>query len=273
MGAPQARGSNASVITSTKNERIRRMRRLHRARHRREEGLTLVEGPEPVAAALEAAADVRWICVHADDVAGIELARSSGVDSIVVSDAVLRAAAPTSAPRGPIAVVGIPPPKPLRRHDTLVLWDITDPGNVGTLIRSAAAFGFDVATTAGSADVWGPKVIRAAAGAHFAVSAIARLGEDPLGELRDAGVAAVATLPTGGSGPAGVPTAPIALLIGNEARGLPGEVGDSAEWSLTLAMPGNAESLNAAIAGSIAMYLLADRAADPSAAEAEDRQH
>lgn len=232
----------------------------------------MVEGPELVAAAVAAAADVRWICAHSGDSAGIELARASETDLIVVSDAVLSTAAPTSTPRGPLAVVGIPPPGGLRRHDTLVLWQVTDPGNVGTLIRSAAAFGFDVATTPGSADLWSPKVLRAAAGAHFAVGNIAKLGEDPLAKLRHAGLVPVAALPTSEPDQAGVPAAPIALLIGNEAHGLPHEVAESAERHFTLAMPGGAESLNAAVAGSIAMYLLAGRTPDAGAAEAAERQ-
>jgi len=251
---------------------MREMRRLHRARHRREERLTLVEGPELVAAAVEAGADVRWICAQAEDAAGIELARASEIDLVLVSDAVLGGAAPTSTPRGPLAVVGIPSPGPLRRHDTLVLWQVTDPGNVGTLVRSAAAFGYDVATTPGSADLWSPKVLRAAAGAHFVVGSIARLGEEPLAELRHAGLVPVAAVPTSGPGPAGIPAAPIALLIGNEAHGLPHNIAESAERRLTLAMPGGAESLNAAVAGSIAMYLLAGRTPDTAAAEAEERQ-
>ena len=248
------------------------MRRLHRARHRREAGLTLVEGPEPVAAAIAASADIRWICVSVEDEGSEQIARESGLEYIVVSPAVLEAAAPTRAPRGPIAVVGIPPPGALRRHDTLVLWALTDPGNVGTLIRSAAAFGFDVATIDGSADPWGPRVLRAAAGAHFAVGTIAWLGANPLAELRGAGVTPVAAVPAGGSGPTGLPTSPIGLLVGNEARGLPVEIAESAEHRLTLAMPGGAESLNAAIAGSIAMYLLAYRAPDSATAGAEEHR-
>lgn len=235
------------------------MRRLQRARHRREQRLTLVEGPEPVAAALESAVDVRWICASAGDAAGIELAQAAGIDLVVVSDAVLSAAAPTKNPRGPLAVVAIPEPRSLRLHDTVVLWEVADPGNAGTLIRSAAAFGFDVATTSSSVDLWSPKVLRAAAGSHFTVGIAAQLGEEALAQIGEAGLASVATLPAGGSDPDAIPTVPIALLIGNEARGLPPEVAESADFRLTLSMPGGAESLNAAVAGSIAMYTVARR--------------
>jgi len=273
MGAPPARGSDASVITSTKHEWVRTMRRLQRARHRREQRLTLVEGPEPVAAALESGADVRWICASAGDAAGIELAQAAGVDLVVVSDAVLSAAAPTKNPRGPLAVVAIPEPRSLRLHDTVVLWEVADPGNVGTLIRSAAAFGFDVATTSGSVDLWSPKVLRAAAGSHFTVGTVAQLGKEALAQIGEAGLASVATLPAGGSDPDSIPAVPIALLIGNEAHGLPPEVAESADLRLTLSMPGGAESLNAAVAGSIAMYTVAGRSPGTGVAGVEEHRH
>ena len=174
------------------------------------------------------------------------------VEMVVVTDAVLDAIAPTESPRGPIAVIAIPEPAPLTGADTVVLWEVSTPGNVGTLFRSAAAFGWNVATH-GGADPWSPKVLRAGAGAHFdmAISDV-----ESVTELRRAGLYPVATVPTGGIPPDDlVVDGPIALLVGNEASGLPPELVDAAEASVTIPMQGP-ESLNAAVAGSITMYAL-----------------
>lgn len=171
---------------------------------------------------------------------------------IVVTDPVLDVIAPTETPRGPITVIAVPEPEPLEAKATVVLWELATPGNVGTLIRTAAAFGWNVACH-GGADPWSPKVLRAGAGAHFAV----RMSEAAdTGVLRAAGLTPVATISTGGTPPAGIDGAhPVALLIGNEAHGLPQDVIDACESTLTIPIQG-LESLNAAVAGSIAMYAL-----------------
>lgn len=171
---------------------------------------------------------------------------------IVVSNDVLDAIAPTESPRGPIAVIDIPDPHPLEAKQTVVLWNVATPGNVGTLIRTAAALGWSVALHAG-ADPWSPKVLRAGAGAHFAVP-IAEVAD--LAALRSAGLTPVATAPEGGVEPGAVTVqGPVALLVGSEAAGLPAEIIDQAESVVTMPMRG-ADSLNAAVAGAIAMFVL-----------------
>jgi RNA methyltransferase, TrmH family len=235
------------TISSPHNERIKAVRRLQRAKGRREAGKTLLEGPHLLEAALAAGIvpDVVFVAAGAEAVS----------DAIEVSDAVLDAIAPTETPRGPIAVVDIPDPAPLQAHDTFVLWDVSDPGNAGTLIRSAAGFGWNVAIH-GGVDVWSPKVLRAGAGAHFAVPVSAI---DDVGDLAAAGLAIVATVPVGGVDPHELAVdGPIALLVGNEAAGLPTSVVDAADALLTIPAFG-LESLNAAVAGSIAMYAVAGR--------------
>lgn len=235
------------TISSPQNERIKAVRRLRRARERRATGKTLLEGPHLLAAALAAGI--------VPDAVFVAAGTDAGPDAVEVSEAVLDAIAPTETPRGPIAVIDIPDPAPLEAHATVVLWHVADPGNAGTLIRSAAGFGWNVATH-GGADPWSPKVLRAAAGAHFAVpiSAI-----DDLGDLAAAGLATVATVPADGVDADELTVdGPIALLVGNEAAGLPASVVDAADALLTIPAFG-LESLNAAVAGSIAMYALGRR--------------
>jgi TrmH family RNA methyltransferase len=139
-----------------------------------------------------------------------------------------------------------------------VLWEIADPGNCGTLIRTAAALGWNVASI-GGVDPWSPKVLRAGAGGHFATR-LSRLDDEPLAALRAAGLTPIATVVEGGVSPDSIEsTDPVALIIGNEANGLSREVVAACDDVVSLAMPGGSESLNASVAGSIAMYVLGSR--------------
>jgi len=235
------------TISSLHNDRIKAVRRLRRARERHATGRTILEGPHLLDAALAAGAAPEVVFI-----AEGEVVPAVGADVIEVTDNVLEAIAPTEAPRGPIAVIAVPDAVPLVAVPTVVLWGVATPGNVGTLIRTAAAFGWNVAMH-GGADPWSPKVLRAGAGAHFAVP----ISEaDDTGALREAGLTPVATISTGGALPAAIDTSiPVALLIGSEAHGLPEAVVDACEAALTIPIQGQ-ESLNAAVAGSIAMYEL-----------------
>jgi len=235
------------TITSPHNDRIKAVRRLQRAQERRATGQTLVEGPNVLAVAIAAGVIPEVIFFAEGDSPPVV-----DTEVIAVSDSVLDAIAPTETPRGPVAVLSIPAPAPLQAKSTVVLWEVSTPGNVGTLIRTAAGFGWNFARH-GGADPWSPKVLRAGAGAHFSVP-ISQV--EHVGELRANGLAPVATVSAGGVAPDTMDIdRPVALLVGNEATGLPDEVVDATDASLTIPVPGF-ESLSAAVAGSIAMYAL-----------------
>ena len=143
-----------------------------------------------------------------------------------------------SAPVGPVCVA---------------LWGVNDPGNVGTMIRTAAAFDWDFGYTEGTADPWAPKVLRAGAGGHF------RLNTTPvetLQTLEDVGLVTIATVVSGGARPADLPEGRYALLVGEEAPGLPPEVVEQSGHKVTIPMPGGMESLNAAMAAGLVIYEL-----------------
>ncbi len=137
------------------------------------------------------------------------------------------------------------------RDVTLALWRVSDPGNVGTLIRTADAFGAAVSLSAECADPLGPRALRASAGAIFRVPlvdwsslrgtkvALAAHRGRPLGELE--------------LGP------PLTFLLGSEREGLPEDL--AADVEATIPLPGEAESLNVAAAGAIALYELSRRSA------------
>lgn len=166
---------------------------------------------------------------------------------------VLGRLAPTEHPRGPIAVFRPAPAAPGPGH-ALVLWGLADPGNAGTLVRTAAAFGLDVITAPDTVDLWSPKVLRAAAGGHFGV------GFDHIADIDDlkgAGYRVLAAVAEGGAWPDEVQTRDrAAVLIGSEAHGLPANVAEAADVRVSIPMPGGTESFNAGVAGSILAYAL-----------------
>jgi len=215
--------------------------RLHRARDRRERGLTLVEGPHLIADAVAAGA-----VVH--ETYGREPADP---EVIPVDERALARLAGTESPRGPVAIVEIPVEWLDRSRNVLVSAGVSDPGNVGTMIRTAAAFGWGFAYMEGSADPWAPKTIRAGAAGQFQTP-VSRVGS-----LRELGAWATAAAVTrDGESPEQITERPVALLIGEEAHGLAQWIVDASRYRLTIATTGQTESLNAAVAAGIAVYEL-----------------
>ena len=137
------------------------------------------------------------------------------------------------------------------RPVTVALWHIGDPGNVGTLLRAADAFGAGVALSDGCADPTGPKAVRASMGSLFRV---------PLSGFDEPAGRRVALVPSGG-----IPLSELdsggelVLALGAEREGLPAEVLDRCDERASIPQPGGAESLNVAMAGAIALYELAGR--------------
>ena len=238
-------------IESVSNERIKAVRRLHRVRGRRRTAQTLVEGPHLVAAAVEAGV----VPAEVYSVEGGVLAaqcEAAGAAIVEISPAVLAAISTTVEPQDPVGVISIPGNRALECRPTVVAVDVGDPGNLGTLIRSAGALGWQIAVI-GGADPWSPKVMRASAGVQLSHPAVV-LGS--FNELRTAGLEPVATRVSGGVGPDSLSlTRPIALLIGSESHGLPNAMVDQCAASLTIPLTGGVESLNASVAAAIAMYI------------------
>jgi len=241
----------ADVITSTANGRVKAVRELHQRKARVTRRETIIEGPTVFGEFIDAGVVPSVTLCTPHDTLTIERCRAVGIDPVLVSDEVLASASDTRTPRSPVAVVTIPDTGELRAHNTLVLVEIADPGNVGTMIRTAAALGWDVAVSGGTAEVWSPKTIRSGAGMHIHIHLVAL--DEPVPALAAVGLTSVATVVSGGEPPQSHPK-PIAVLIGSEAHGLPTEIVDECDERVTIQMPGPTESLNAAIAAAIAMY-------------------
>lgn len=238
---------------SHRNRRVAEAARLHRAEERRSRRLTLLEGPHLVQEAVKAGAPLVEVFALADDSDSSRWAQSAEVELVVVGEEALRRLSSTQTPQSPVAVMEIPQLALDPGRSVLVAWQISDPGNLGAMIRTAAAFGLDVGVMAGSVDPWSPKVLRAAAGGHF------QTGIGPIDDLGRLDAVTVATVLSGGDSPKSLPPGRLAVLIGSEAHGLPDDVVAGADLRVTIPMVGPTESLNAAAAAAILAYELSMR--------------
>lgn len=190
-----------------------------------------------------------------------DLIRRAARKPVLVSDAVFRAIADTQAPAGIAAEIEIPAagPDPGRSRGCVFLENVQDPGNVGAILRSAAAFGIqDVVLGRGCADAWSPKVLRAAMGAHFSL----RIAEEA--DLAEAvarfGETLVCTAPREGTPlPQAQLPSRIGWIFGAEGQGVTRELAARARIKLTIPMAGLAESLNVAAAAAVCFYEAARR--------------
>lgn len=180
-----------------------------------------------------------------------------------VTDAVLAKLSDTQAPQGLIAVAGLPEnnlkllPDRAATAPLVVLDRVQDPGNLGTMIRTADAVGAAaVLLLGGSVDVYSPKVVRASMGSLFHVPVIEQLSEkELLAFCRERGYQlAVTTLEASQSLYTADLRQPLALVIGNEANGVSASLQAQALVRLRIPMPGRAESLNAAMAAGIVLF-------------------
>lgn len=237
-------------VSSPRNGRVQAAVRLQRVRGRRDAGQSLIEGPHVLAEAVAAGASVAEVFGLADDVEGRRLADEAGARWTPVTERVMDKLASTETPRGPVSVVDVGADAAVTGDSVWI--DVSDPGNAGTIIRTAAAFGLSVVVADDAVDPWSPKVLRAAAGGHFR-TAVA-VGAPPEAQL-------LATVATGGTPldrlGAELTEGPVCILVGNEAHGLGRALIDLADVRVSIPMPGAIESLNAGVAAAIVMAELA----------------
>ena len=141
----------------------------------------------------------------------------------------------------------------MSREQIVVLHGVQDPGNVGTVIRSAQAFGAGVALSKGCADLYNPKTVRATMGSIFHAPVARELKTiEFLGRASGAGFATAAAVPEGGEAPSAAFGGRVVVVVGAEGSGLPPEVVEACDARITV--PSRAASLNAAVAASILLY-------------------
>jgi TrmH family RNA methyltransferase len=230
------------------------------AAERRKTGMSVLDGVHLLGAFLDAGGKPEEVMVSEAGLADREiqrlLARAKGARVTELTDALFDSISTVETPTGVIAAVRTPHAHPPGVDAKLVLMleDIQDPGNVGTLLRSAAAAGAEhVLLSPQCAFAWSPKVLRAAMGAHFSTNIVERADlADFLLRYKGQSVALA------GDGDKSLYALdlkkPTALVIGNEGAGLTRDILEAATIRARIPMPGRIESLNAATAGSIALF-------------------
>lgn len=250
------------IITSTANESVKYVRSLHRRRTRYQEQAFIAEGLRAIEEAFKAGILPTFLFYTPamSDVARaraiLSRAEEGSVTIKMVSDAVMAHMADTVTPSGILAVL------PMRKHPVptsltwgLVLDTVRDPGNLGTILRSALAAGIElVITSKGTVDIYSPKVVRAAMGAHFRLSILENQDWPAIG-LMLRGLDVLLAQPGEGTPYWEVDwRQPTALVIGGEAEGTGIEAEKLATGYVTIPMRGGVESLNTAVAASILLF-------------------
>jgi len=216
----------------------------------------LAEGPNAVRAAKEGGAT--FIDLFFDPSADLPLPEMP-VPPLRVSSDVMQALTDAASPQGISAIVKMPDTSIERMPEAaslvLVLAAVRDPGNAGTLIRSALGAGADAVVFAtGSVDPFGPKTVRSTAGALFGLPVLQGDLAGVISALRRRGFTAIGTEAGGPAVHSADLTGKVALVLGNEAWGLPPDSGSLLDVTVGIPMPGPVESLNVAVAGSILLF-------------------
>jgi TrmH family RNA methyltransferase len=258
----------ATLISSRTNPRVKQLRAAFAGQARLSGGLIAIEGQHLLFEALRSGLPFKTIFVN--ERAQLPAWAPRAVELIELTDEVFSSVVDTQSPQG-IAAMLVPPTwdmhsvfrtksQPADSPLLLIAAGLQDPGNLGTLIRSAEAFGATaVLTTPGTVSQWNQKALRASAGSVFRVPVVACAPAD-VAALKQRGLrllAAVAEDPDHAVSTLVASadlTQPCALMIGNEGAGLSAELLALADERISIPTPGPVESLNAAIAGSLLLY-------------------
>ena len=239
------------VITSKSNPIIKDIVKLNDKKYRREAGLYLVEGIKPVNECIAAGCEVeKVICT--------EKLSANYANSIVVSDDVFGSISSEKTPQGVIAVVKIPNLSLKSPKNSCILLDrLQDPGNLGTIIRTANAAGYKEIYLINCTDPYSPKAVRASMSGIFFTEVYQGSEEDILNTLRN--VPMISADMHGENIFGFQPPERFCLCIGNEGSGISDVIKNNSDYKVKIPMTENCESLNAAVSAGIAMYVLKER--------------
>ena len=248
---------NAETITSRENPLMTHLRKLASSRsYRKKSGEYLCDGTKLLAEALKWGAEVKTAVFFEEvDIPPLP----DGVRAVRVSEELMRSVSPMGTPQGALFTVALPEvqlPETLSGKHYLVLDGVQDPGNVGTILRTADAFDCDgVFLVNACADLYNPKTARATMGAIFRREAYTVTAEELFALLRKSGVPLYGTALRDDTVPlAEADLARAAVAIGSEGRGLSQQVLDECAKTLKIPMNPRCESLNAAIAATVVLW-------------------
>jgi TrmH family RNA methyltransferase len=244
------------TITSPQNPRYKQLKKLaESAATRRALGQTLLDGEHLLAAALDAGIQPHLVLTSLDAPRHSLLARCPSVEHLQLAPGLFNVLSPVKTPTGVLALIDIPAAVPPASSSFCVLLEaIQDPGNLGTMLRSAAAAGVDaVYLSPQCADAWSPRVLRAGMGAHFVMPIVEHadlcaVARDYAGAVCAAELGAAQTLYQTDLRGA------VVFAVGNEGAGLSAELCAAARVRFSIPMPGRVESLNAAAALAVCLF-------------------
>lgn len=257
-------------ITSSRNPLIKNIKRLSRRKQREKDRKFLIEGARIVAEAVQSGWPLELVLTSPgfsgpdrEQLTG--LLKSRAIKTVELTPALFNELAETESPQGIIALAVMPGWRleELAAGDRsgspviVVVDGVQDPGNLGTIIRSADAFGADaVLLTRGTVDLYNPKTLRSTMGSIFHLPVLHNLEAGDVALFLDSrGLTLLVGDPGAPNALSGIDLrGPVALLLGSEARGPVGEYAVRRRVTVTIPMPGRAESLNVGVAASIMLY-------------------
>jgi TrmH family RNA methyltransferase len=240
-------------LTSTTNTEIKSVVDLHDARGRKKEKKFIAEGLRTISTLMQGGMQLHMVYVTQEMLDDAQkLAHAQYI--CLVNNAIMAKISTAISPSGMVAVFTIPTEKSWQTMSSgIVLARIADPGNMGTLIRSAAAMNIKTVVVIEGADVWSPKVVQATAGTLAYVHIFTMKWEELMTHKRKLKLCALVV--DGGKKPTEISFKNSLLVVGSEAHGIPHDWISQCNSKMTIPMQGQAESLNAAVAGSIALYI------------------
>ena len=240
-------------ISSRKNPLLQQVKKLLTSRaERRKTGLFVGDGVKLLEEAVKYGAELQTVILSV----GIEAAVPEGVRTVRVPEDVMASISPMEAPQGAMFLAKIPAQQDFQpKKGMLILDGVQDPGNIGTILRTADAMDVSVVLLDGCADPWSWKVVRSTMGAAFRAPVFQAGWEEVLGKCREAGIPiGVTALSDRAVDIRSADLSEMALVIGSEGRGVRKEVLENADRELIIPMNPHCESLNAAIAAAIVMW-------------------
>ena len=240
-------------ISSRKNPLLQQVKKLLTSRsERRKTGLFVGDGVKLLEEAVKYGAELQAVILSE----GVEASVPQGVRTVRVPEDVMASISPMEAPQGAMFLAKIPAQQDFRpKKGMLILDGVQDPGNIGTILRTADAMDVSVVLLDGCADPWSWKVVRSTMGAAFRAPVFQAGWGEVLEKCREAGIPiGVTALSDRAVDIRSADLSEMALVIGSEGRGVRKEVLENADRELIIPMNPHCESLNAAIAAAIVMW-------------------
>lgn len=240
------------IITSPDNVEIKTIANLQTPKGRHKHRQFIAEGIRAIKTLVDAGMQPQSIYCLEKNLPEAKSLTGNEYTIVIINEKVLQKISTSSTPSGIVATFAIPTPRIEELSAGIVLAQVQDPGNVGTLIRTAAAMNVKTVVCIEGCSPWSPKVIQSTAGTIGMVNIFELSWQELIAHKKD--LILYALVVHHGKNPTTIDQANALIVIGNEANGIPEAWVNDCDEKITLPMPGHTESLNAAVAGSIALY-------------------